>query len=314
MKTKIARTDALRERLLSALAANRTARLNFPGVFMGLTGQRQGRDVLDMQCGHHDWLSDRRGDVHLPVVGVIADIALGAVTRLLRGAAYRPATVQLGLQFTGAPVRGEIHARSHCAGLCDNASVHQALSSGVITAGGRTVAHATGAFVLLQLPNGTTQHTDPWLESDAGNHEPLREADLRDDERAVLRAYARSQRAATRDGTFAEHFWCGVPRRSEGRASLSVAVAPHMGNRVGQVHGGILLGLAADVACAGAPAGMRLSNLSAWYISPGQGPRLRVRSDIIQRSRNLAVVRTQILGTGGVRVLETTSQHVRVAG
>jgi acyl-coenzyme A thioesterase PaaI-like protein len=58
---------------------------------------------------------------------------------------------------------------------------------------------------------------------------------------------------------------------------------------------------------------MRLSNISAWFVSPGLGPQLKVRSNVVQQGRNLAVVRTQILGASGKLVLEATSQHAAAA-
>jgi acyl-coenzyme A thioesterase PaaI-like protein len=90
-------------------------------------------------------------------------------------------------------------------------------------------------------------------------------------------------------------------------------VTPHLGNRVAHVHGGVLLGAAASVASAAVPARMRLSNISSWFVSPGLPPRLEVRSEVLQHGRNLAVVRTQILGASGKLVLETTSQHIASA-
>jgi len=314
MTTRTRGTDALRERLLSALSANRAARLNFPGVFMNLTGGRESPDTLDLRCEELDFLYTRRGEWHLPVIGVIADIALGGVTRLLFGHTHRPATVQLDLAFTGKPLRGLLTARSHCHGLSSDTALHHAIATGVVKAGDEVVAHASGGFVLLALPPGSTQNTDPWLQGSIFDAPALDAAALSEDEQAVLARYLKAQARGRRTASFVEQFWCGLPRRREGRASLTVDVGPHLGNRVGQVHGGILLGLAADVANAAVPDELRLAKLSSCYLSPGQGPRLKVRAGVVQRSRNLAVVRTEIFNADGTRVLETTSQHLRKAG
>ena len=64
------------------------------------------------------------------------------------------------------------------------------------------------------------------------------------------------------------------------------------------------------VANAAAPEDMRLSNISAYFVSPGIGPVLDVHSNVTQQGRSLAIVRTQIIGASGKLVLETTSQHV----
>lgn len=133
---------------------------------------------------------------------------------------------------------------------------------------------------------------------------------LEDHERAVLDAYQRADVASTAGHAFIENFWGGVPVAGERGAQLTMAVSPHLGNRVGNVHGGILFGVAARVASAAVPASLRLSNISAWFVSPGQGAALDVRATLVHSGRNLAVVRTEILGPTGKRVLEVTSQHV----
>ena len=55
---------------------------------------------------------------------------------------------------------------------------------------------------------------------------------------------------------------------------------------------------------------MMLSNVSAWYISPGHGKSLRVRSTVMHAGRTIAVVRTEIKTAAGQRVLETVTHHV----
>ena len=71
----------------------------------------------------------------------------------------------------------------------------------------------------------------------------------------------------------------------------------------------ILLGLAADTACAALPASWALTGVSAWYISPGEGRTLKARSKILHHGRLTAVVRTQITGKNNRRVLEVVTTH-----
>jgi acyl-coenzyme A thioesterase PaaI-like protein len=91
---------------------------------------------------------------------------------------------------------------------------------------------------------------------------------------------------------------------------MRVALGPHLGNRVGHVQGGISFGMAAACACAAVPSTMMLSNVSAWYISPGHGKALTVRSRVVHAGRSLAVVRTELKTTGGDKVLEVVTQHI----
>ena len=55
---------------------------------------------------------------------------------------------------------------------------------------------------------------------------------------------------------------------------------------------------------------MMLSNASAWYISPGRGKSLYVRSRLVHAGRTIAVVRTEIKTSDGERVIEVITQHV----
>ena len=86
-----------------------------------------------------------------------------------------------------------------------------------------------------------------------------------------------------------------LPVATADGARYTVKIGPHHGNRVGHVQGGLLLGLAASGARAAAPRHPVLSAIAAWYISPGQGRALRIRSRRVHEGRSFAVVRTEIV-------------------
>jgi acyl-coenzyme A thioesterase PaaI-like protein len=46
-------------------------------------------------------------------------------------------------------------------------------------------------------------------------------------------------------------------------------------------------------------------------VSPGQGKALRARARIVHQGTMTAVIRTEVLGAGGRRVLEATTTHAR---
>lgn len=301
--------SALSRRVERTLRLNRLAKLNFPGIFLDLTGRQVGPDGVRLECADNPAFRDAAGELSLCALGVLADVTLGAATRIKSGPSARPATVHLALQLTGAPVQGDVAAFAQFASYAERVHARQALSTATLTAGETLLGHASGAFMMLDLPEGTTQTPYPWLTQELLDT-PLDAAELDERERSALRACARAENAASAEHPFIDHFWCGVPTATRGKARLTIGVTPHLGNRVGHVHGGILFGAAGIVAGAAAGDGMRLSNLSAWFLSPGQGPRLNVRSSVVHQSRNLAVVRTQIVGAEGRLVLEATSQHV----
>jgi uncharacterized protein (TIGR00369 family) len=302
------RQSPLAARVEHALRVNQVAKLNFPGVFMELEGRHVGEDGVTLEFDDGDWSRDARGELNWPALGVLLDIGLGSVTRIRSPLTQRPATVQLQVQMTGVPMTGHAVCHARILGHSERTAVKHVLSTGTVSCGDRVVAHTSGAFVMLDLPEGVTQAREPWV-TDA--HEVDREAELDDYERAAVKRCAAAERAASAEHPFIERFWCGVPKGGDGTARLDVPVGAHLGNRTGHVHGGILLGMAVQVAGAAVP-GMALSNVSAWFVRPGEGPRLKVRSKVVQQGRTLAVVRTQIASAEGKLVLEAASQHVLV--
>ena len=217
MKTPSRGHSALCARVERTLVLNRKAGLNFPGVFMEVTGREVRTDALRLEFYDDRLFHDGRGELSWVALGVLADLALGGVTRHKGGPTRRPATVHLAMQMSGAPVIGNLVADAQFVNYTDRTRVTQALSTGTIHAGKALIAHGSGAFVLL----GTA-------------------------------AYVAS-----------------VPARSTAR----------------------------------------LSNIWAYFVSPGLPPRLKVQSRLVQQERNLAVVRTQIRRADGKLVLEATTQH-----
>ncbi len=149
-------------------------------------------------------------------------------------------------------------------------------------AGGEEAGYATGAFVCLEKPPEVKLGPLPWQGSDDPLAVPVDEATLSDGEREAMRR-CDAQLGAT-GGAFLEPFWMD-PIAPGDDAVLTIATGPHTGNRVGHVQGGLLVGFAARAGVNAAPSSMRLSSISAWFVSPGRG-KLRVRSQALHRGRN----------------------------
>jgi acyl-coenzyme A thioesterase PaaI-like protein len=86
---------------------------------------------------------------------------------------------------------------------------------------------------------------------------------------------------------------------------------PHVANRVGNVQGGIMLGLAAVTAATALPEAWMLSTINAAFISPGEGPALTARAGVLHHGQRLCVVRTEVTRSDGRRVLEVMTTHVQ---
>ncbi len=302
--------QAIRARVLRAIAGNRVPGLNFPGHFLDIDWREVagGSAQAALAIGRH--CTDADGTLNIVPLGILADNMLAAVSRTGASPGVRLGTIRLQLQFTGAPISGDITAASRLLGRTEGATLRQSLASAAIFANGKPVCHASGEFALLVAPPGVTLGPLPWERTEPASVVAVDIDSLDQRERAILTACDAALAKISDHSPFIRHFWGGMPRRSAHGTGNRVTIGPHIANRVGHVQGGILIGLAAANACEAAPAAMMLSSISAWYISPGRGIALRIRSRILHAGRTVTVVRTEIKNVGGERVLEAVSNHV----
>jgi acyl-coenzyme A thioesterase PaaI-like protein len=312
MNKKTRQASPLYDRVQRTLAINRKAKLTFPFVFMGLTGRQLGDDDIVLEFQDDAPFRNGKGELAWSALGMLADGAIGAVSRMKAGPRVRPVTAHLDMQMTGALTRGRVSTHGHFVGFSEGDRVRQLLATATLECGENLIGHASAVFMLLDLPEGESQPPQAWV-PEGLEAESIDAIVFDSSERDALRSCKRAEAAATNEFPFIEHFWCGIPKRAEGKAHLSVRVTPHLVNRAGHAHGGLLLGTAVRVANAAVPSNMRLSNISCWFLRPGLGPRLKVRSTVVQPGRNLALVRTQITGASGKVVLDATSQHALLA-
>jgi hypothetical protein len=94
MKKLLRGHPAVCARVERALALNRQAGLNFPGVFMEVAGHEKRNDALGLEFYDDPLFYDGRGELSRVAVGVLADRVLGGVTRVQGGTTRRPATVR----------------------------------------------------------------------------------------------------------------------------------------------------------------------------------------------------------------------------
>jgi len=300
---------AIRNQVLLGLAGNRSPGFHFPGYFLQLAWPRIGKDSIDetMPVGPH--CRNANGEINLAALGVMLDTALATAPRLRIEPGARQATVQLNVQFTGQPARGDLMMTSKLMGFTADTAVRQSLASGVLFSEGKPVCYANGTFMVLPPPTSVTLAPLPWQRNEGLQTEPLPTSALDAGERMVVRACEAALVKADKDHSFIEHFWGVLPEPTNDGARCRVKNGQHLGNRVGHVQGGILLGLAAATAKAAVPRHPLLSSVAAWFISPGKGEALRIRSKVLHAGRSFAVVRTEIRTSDGTRVLEAVSNH-----
>lgn len=300
------------QRALQALARNRNPGYHFGGHFLDLQCRRfeAGEAAFELEPGPHCVDSD--GTMHLGALLLLADMTLSASNRLYVDPTARTATLALHIEFTGAPALGLLRAKSKSAGFSPHTALAQAASAGSIHAAGAEVARMSGVWVAPPTPDGRTLNPLPWEEKHAAIAPALAPAQLDPLEKSVMRRVRQALRDAPHGG-FLRNLWQPDVRHTPRGAVSRLAVGLHLGNRVGHVQGGLLLNAALATAIGAVPHHPLLTAASAWFISPGQGKALRSRSTVLQKGRNVAVVRTEVFAADGRRVLETVSNHAIAA-
>ncbi|HTE16545.1 MAG TPA: hypothetical protein VK642_15850 [Burkholderiales bacterium] len=303
----------IRERVLRGLALNRTPGYHFTGNFLDFSfDQVSEQDVrMAMDVGPH--VAELNGNVNYGALAVLADIALAANVRAGHTPASRLATVQMNLQFTGAPMTGRLHAASTLQGYVDKITSRQGAGQVTITAHDKPVCFGYGTFMVLNPPKGVALYPMSHRKGGDPLTAPLSESELQRDERKVL-ALADAALADThKSNTFIRRFW-GIHTHAVTKgATGSLKNGPHVGNRVGHLQGGVTMALGIATAEAALPATWMLSAVTAWYISPGEGRVIKAKSKIIHHGRLTSVVRTEITGKNKRRVMEMITTHAHKA-
>jgi acyl-coenzyme A thioesterase PaaI-like protein len=304
---------SIRERVLRALALNRTPGYHFAGNFLGFSFEQvsEPRVRMSMAVGPH--VTELNGTVNYGALAVFADIAMAANVRAGHTPATRLATVQMNLQFTGAPTTDRLHAESIMQGYLEHISSRQGAAQVIVTSHGKPVCYGMGTFMVLDPPKGVALYNMALRKDSDSAVAPLTENELKRDERKVL-ALADAAIVRAHAGEAFIHGFLGVNTRAlEKGATGSLKNGPHVGNRVGHLQGGVTMGLGIATAEAALPASWRLSAVTAWYIRPGEGRVIKARSKIIHHGRLTAVVRTEITGKNKRRVMEMVTTHAHKA-
>lgn len=300
--------DEVRARAERALARNRVPGYNFAGLFLDLQCRRfeTGGVLFELAPGPH--CVDARGIMHPAAVSMFADMTLAAAIRAYVNPNTRTATLLLRYDFTGAPARGALTAEGRSDGFSTRTALPQAMATGSVYAGGAEVIRMSGTWVSPPTPEGRTLAPLPWESREPIRYPEVSRAGFDAAEKAVLRRVERGLRAAGPEG-FLGHLWSPSVRHTPTGALSRIPLGMHLGNRVGHVQGGLTMHIALATAVAAVPHHPLLTGASAWYISPGEGRALATRSTVLQKGRNVAVVRTEVFAPGRKLVLEVISNH-----
>ncbi|ARP83544.1 hypothetical protein CAL12_23865 [Bordetella genomosp. 8] len=300
--------DPILQRTLRAIRRRREHGFHFAGNFLAVSFDRVTVEdsMVSMKADCH--AAD--GAIDGTALGVLADLALAAPVRAALPADTRLATVNMQLQLTGAPCLAPVTARSSFHGYVHGAAGRQAISRVTLHGAGREIGLGTATFMVLDLPAGTPipflTPVDP-AQDDAPLLDP--DTELNPGELAVYEHVRMALDDSQASGDFHERLWGYRAHARKGGATGTLANGPHIGNRVGHVQGGVLLGFAQTTAQAALGEDWSMSSVTATYVSPGEGRELKAEADIVHQGRTTAVTRVAITTDAGKRVLEVLATH-----
>ncbi len=308
-RTPLNDATLIRERVLRGLALNRTPGYHYTGNFLEFSFEEVTEPLVRMTMPAGPHVTEAGGNCNYAMVAVFADMAMAANVRAGHQPYSRLATVQMNLQFNGAPMTGALQLESRLQGYIEGITSKQGATTVTVTANGKPVCLGTGAFMVLDPPPGVALYNMELRKAGDAPVAPLDERVLTRDERKVLTVADAALARMQTGESFIQGFLSVKTQKRDNAATGVLKNGPHIGNRVGHVQGGVTMGLGIATAEAALPDNWMLSSVTAWYISPGEGRSIRARSKVVHRGRLTAVVRTEIFGKNNRRVMEMVTAH-----
>lgn len=285
----------IRAQVLRGIALNREPGYHFAGNFLDLSYDHVGTDYTALSVDVAPHCAEADGQLNWSGFAILADLVMAAAVRAGLESHTRLATVTMNLQLTGAPRVGRLAGCGAMHGFIEGAAGRQGVSTVSISGDAGLVCTGTGTFMMLKPPKGVELHPVPHRRRGENATPEIPGGKLRPDEQKVLAtADAALEDVSRHGGAFIQRFWGVQAKHVAGAAHSTVKNGPHIGNRVGHVQGGILLGLATENAIAALTPHWALTAISAWYISPGEGRALKIKSRVVHHGRLIAVVRTEV--------------------
>lgn len=244
------------------------------------------------------------GSAGLTGLATAADIAMAWAIRMRLTEDRMMVTASLTLDLLAEPAAlgggpgSEVAASGEAvwiAGDERSAYAHATLTD----AAGSVVATATGWFAPTPLPPGARATTMPWNHV-AADLLPLAETDLTDDEREVARTASDALARAAHSGLAVGEEVLGFAwsRAGEDEVTGTATLGPHVGNRVGDMHGGAVWSANALAAMRLASPGMQLSSGTVQFLRPGVGDTVTVTARAVRRGRRVEFVGSEVVVGG----------------
>lgn len=256
-----------------------------------------------MEVGAHALSS--QGRISMAALGVFADVGLSNAARATLGQQASLATISLHLSIKKLPAGGKIKAVARMANTIDDAEIGAVRTEvDIYSETGEQLASGSALMGMAPFKNALNVRAlpdAPKLFADVEQCVP----DCGSADYAVYQAAQKAEAQGQRK-SFLDHFW-GAEQVSlhPGSAVLRFYKGEQLSNRSGNVHGGILFGLAGQAARAVAPEGWMVADSSVQYLNAASDPHFDVTAEVLRQGRNSVVVECKISSSTGRKIIHS---------
>lgn len=303
-------TTANIRRVLQALNANRTPGWQFPGHYLGLAFDEvtDFRAAVGMEIGAH--CVDSRGQVSIEAVGVLADVAMANAARTRSGPSARVATISARLSLAPLPTEGLLRATAEVQLRQGRAAIQLASTNLSIQADGIPFCTGEASFAVIDSNRITAPHPLP-ARSTLDITPPLDPSTLTPEESLVWHRALQADSRSADNGDFIGRFWGGPLKSCDGVAAMPIEGGLHIANRVGDIQGGVLLGLAGRLCTDILAPEWRLTDLAAQFIAPSPSAGIVMRAKALRIGRSVAFVECEVVDHTGRMTLRAQASFLK---
>lgn len=293
------------QRSIQAIRAVHDYGWTYPSNYLDIYFEKVSaqENISWMEVGAHTLSS--QGRIGMAALGVFSDVGLSNAARATLGQQASLATISLHLSIKKLPGAGKIKAVARMANTIDDAEIGavrtevkiyceagEQLASGSALMGMAPFKNALNVRALPEAPKVFADLAQCVPDSDSPDY-------------AVYQAAQRAD-ALGQSETFLDHFW-GAEKVSlnSGSAVFRFYKGEQLSNRSGNVHGGILYGLAAQAASAVAPEGWMVADSSVQYLNAASEPYFDMTAEVLRQGRNTVVVECKIISNTGKKIIHS---------
>ena len=290
------------QRSIQAIRAVKEYGWTYPSNYLDIYFEKISpqENISWMEVGAHCLSSN--ASISMAAFAVFADVGLSNAARASLGQQASLATITLSLSIKKLPGAGKIKAVSRIKNTVDDAEIGavfteveiyseqgEPLASGHALMG---IAPFKNALNVQALPDA------PKLFADAAQCVPA--ADSRD-----YLIYEGAQQAQDLDNgaSFIDKFWAAQEASEGSWSGFRFFKGEQLSNRSGNVHGGILYGLAAQAASAVVPAGWHIAESAVQYLNAASDTYFDIHTEILRQGRNTVVVECKVVSNAGKKII-----------